>query len=163
DALAPYTAAAGWLALITALLLGARLARWHGHRTLGMPIVWVLHLGYAWVAVGLALKAAWLLLAAPWAVNWLHALTAGAFGTMVLGVMTRVALGHTGRPLVVARTIVAAYLLVAIGAVVRVATTVFAPGLYVHGLTTAMTLWSGAYALFLVIYVPILVTPRRDA
>lgn len=163
DAVAPQTALAGWLALAGAVSLGLRLVRWHGHRTLGMPIVWVLHAGFAWVAAALALKAAWLLLGAPWAVNWLHAMTAGAFGTMVLGVMTRVALGHTGRPLVVARTIVAAYWLVMIGAAARVAGPALAPGLYVQALTIAAACWAGAFALFLVIYVPILVGPRSDA
>lgn len=163
DVAAPDGTLAGVIALLAAVLLGARLSRWHGHRTLGMPIVWILHAGYAWVAVALALKAGWLLLGAVWAVNWLHALTAGAFGTMVLGVMTRVALGHSGRPLVVARSITVAYVLVIAGAAIRVAAPALAPAAYVDGLTVAMALWAGAFAIFLAKYVTILVAPRVDA
>ena len=128
-----------------------------------MPIVWVLHLGYAWLPIAFALKAAWLLRAAPWAVNWLHAFTAGAFGTMVLGVMTRVALGHTGRPLVVAKPISLAYVLVIVGAALRVTAPIALPAFYVELMAAALAAWAGAFAIFLAVYVPILVAPRADA
>jgi uncharacterized protein involved in response to NO len=127
-----------------------------------MPIVWVLHAGFAWVYVALALKAVWLLAHAPWAANWLHALTAGAFGTMILGVMTRVALGHTGRELVVARPIVASYVLVIAGAALRVLGPTALPAHYVLVLATAGALWSAAFVVFLAVYLPILIAPRPD-
>lgn len=152
---------AGWGAAIAALLVGARLSQWQGHRTLSMPIVWILHAGYGWVAVALALKAAWLLAQAPWAANWLHALTAGAFGTMILGVTTRVALGHSGRALVVARAIVAAYVLVILGAVLRIVGPIAFPAHYVALMAAALVTWVGAFVIFIVVYGPILVTPRR--
>lgn len=116
DIVRPDSALAGGLAALAAVLLAARVSRWQGHRALRMPIVWILHAGFGWLCVALALKAVWLLAHAPWAASWLHALTAGAFGTMTLAVMTRVALGHTGRELVVARPIAAAYVLVIAGA-----------------------------------------------
>src|SRR5690606_37779486 len=75
DIVAPDTLAAGIVAAAAALLIAARLARWEGWRTLRMPIVLILHVGYAWVAAALALKAVWLLAHAPWAANWLHAQT----------------------------------------------------------------------------------------
>ena len=161
DVARPDTALAGWLAALAALLLAARASRWRGHRTLRMPIVWILHAGFAWLYVALALKAAWLIGHVPWAANWLHALTAGAFGTMTLAVMTRVALGHTGRELVVPRAIVAAYALVIAGAALRVV----AAGLSaysVQALAAAGLLWAAAFAVFLVVYAPILVTQRPD-
>lgn len=163
DLAAPNTRVAGALAAVAAAVLAANLARWEGRRAVGMPIVFVLHVGYGWVVVALALKAAFLLGQAAWAANCLHALTAGAFGTMILAVTTRVALGHTGRPLVVRRPIVAAYALVVLGAVVRVWGAWALPLAYVHVLATSMILWSAAYLLFLAIYLPILIGPRADA
>jgi uncharacterized protein involved in response to NO len=163
DLVAPNGASAGWLAALAAVLHAVRLGRWHGHATLSMPIVWVLHAGYAWLPIGFALKALWLLGAAPWAVNWLHAFTAGAFGTMVLGVMTRVALGHTGRPLVVAKPIAFAYVLVIAGAALRMLAPVALPVFYVELVTAALVAWAGSFAIFLAVYVPILVAPRADA
>jgi uncharacterized protein involved in response to NO len=163
DLVVPNGAAAGWLAAIAAVLHAVRLGRWHGHATLSLPIVWVLHAGYAWLPIAFALKALWLLGAAPWAGNWLHAFTAGAFGTMVLGVMTRVALGHTGRPLVVARSIGLAYVLVLVGAALRIAAPFALPAYYIELLTAALAAWAAAFAIFLGVYAPILVAPRADA
>jgi uncharacterized protein involved in response to NO len=152
--------AAGLAAAIGAALLAGRLARWHGHRAMRMPIVWILHLGYAWVAAALVLKAAWILGGAGWAANWLHALTAGAFGTMILGVMTRVALGHTGRPLQVSPPIVVAYVLVTVGAMLRVTAPVVAPDYYLYSLTGAMIAWASAFVVFVAAYWRILLSPR---
>jgi uncharacterized protein involved in response to NO len=162
DLVRPNGAAAGVVALAAAALLAARLARWHGQRTARQPILWILHVGYAWLIVSLALKAALLLGGALWAAQWMHALTAGAFGTMVLGVMTRVALGHTGRLLTVARSIVVAYGLVIGGAVLRVAGPAVVPAYYLPVLTAAMVCWAGAFAIFVAVYLPILVAPRAD-
>jgi uncharacterized protein involved in response to NO len=163
DLVRPSGPAAGVAAGVAAALLAARLARWHGHRTLRMPIVWILHVGYAWVVAALALKAVWILGGALWAANWLHALTAGAFGTMILGVMTRVALGHTGRPLQVSAPIVLAYVLVTVGALLRVAAPALALVDYVYSLTAAMIAWAGAFVVFVAAYFRILLSPRAPA
>ena len=163
DLVLPSSFAAGWLAALAAVLHAVRLGRWRGGATLSMPIVWVLHAGYAWLPIAFALKAIWLLGAAPWAVNWLHAFTAGAFGTMVLGVMTRVALGHTGRPLVAAKAVTAAYVLVIVGAALRIAAPIALPAHYIELMAAALAAWAGAFAIFLTVYVPMLVAPRPDA
>jgi uncharacterized protein involved in response to NO len=155
-------AAAGVLAAIAAALLATRLAHWHGHRTLQITIAWILHVGYAWLVLALALKSVWLLAAEPWAAYWLHALTAGAFGTMVLGVMTRVALGHSGRPLVVPPAITVAYLLVIGGALLRVAGPALLPTYYLPLVTVAMVCWTSAFLIFVAVYLPILIKPRVD-
>ena len=111
--------------------------------------------------VGLALKAIWLLTGAGFATSWLHALTVGAFATMILAVMTRASLGHTGRPLVAPRPIVATYLLITLAAAMRV----FGPLLgvdYLTSITMAGAFWLGAFLLFVFVYAPILACPRPD-
>jgi uncharacterized protein involved in response to NO len=79
---------------------------------------------------------------------------------MILGVMTRVALGHTGRPLQVSTSIVVAYVLVTAGALVRVAAPSLATVDYVHSLTVAMIAWGGAFVVFVAAYWRILLSPR---
>lgn len=162
DLLLPRTPASGALALAAALGIAARMSGWQTRRTLGDPLLWSLHLGYAWVALGLlAVALADLTGAIPWTIG-LHALTTGAIGTMVLAVTTRVALGHTGRPLVAPRAATAAYLLVSAGALVRTLGALAFPDAYLNVLAVAALLWSGAYALFLAHYAPILLRPRVD-
>jgi uncharacterized protein involved in response to NO len=162
DLAAPGSAWAGALALGAALAHAARLARWGGARTLGVPILWVLHLAYLWIPVALALKAAALLAGLPAAAAWMHALTAGAFGTMILAVMSRASLGHTGRPLVTPPATVLAYLLVTAAALARVAAPALPGSLPPDALAAAGALWTLAFALFLVDYAPILLRPRAD-
>jgi uncharacterized protein involved in response to NO len=162
DMLAPWQRAAGWIAALAAIAHAARLAGWRGLRTLREPLVWCLHLAYAWMPVGLAMKSTFLLTGAAWGAYWLHALTIGVAASMVLAVMTRAALGHTGRPLRASRPIAVAYMLLGLAALVRV----FAPALgathYLWTLIASGLLWSAAFALFLIVYTPILVRPRVD-
>lgn len=150
----------GLAALLAAIAHAVRLARWHGLKTLSLPILWVLHLAYAWIPVGLLLKAVWLLTGAPIGLGWIHALTAGAFATMILGVMTRAALGHTGREIVAARPIMAAYLLLTLAALARVVAPLLPDLRLAYGLAGAG--WLGAFLLFVIVYAPILVTRRVD-
>jgi uncharacterized protein involved in response to NO len=125
---APRTAWSGGAAGLAALVLVARMTGWQSLRTGSDALLWSLHVGYAWVPLGLGCIAlADLFGLLPWT-SGLHALTAGAFGAMILAVMTRAALGHTGRPLRAPRGIPLAYLLVTLGALVRTIAPV-APGL----------------------------------
>jgi uncharacterized protein involved in response to NO len=153
---------AGWLAALVAIAQGARLSGWRSLRTRGDAILWVLHVGYAWLPVGFALKALWLLAGANWAAHWLHALTMGVFGTMILGVMTRAALGHTGRPLAVVRSIAAAYATLTLGVAVRVFAPAVWPWDYLAVLLASGLLWTAAFAIYVVVYAPILLLPRAD-
>ncbi|HLY51368.1 MAG TPA: NnrS family protein, partial [Steroidobacteraceae bacterium] len=104
DIFAPESGAAGGIALAAALIQGVRLAQWRAWSTRSMPIVWVLHLAYLWLPIGLALKALALIFGVAFAAYYLHALTIGAAALMIMAVMTRAALGHTGRALVVTRS-----------------------------------------------------------
>jgi uncharacterized protein involved in response to NO len=141
-------------------LLAARLLRWRGERVLGEPIVLVLHLGYLWLAAALLLLGlANLLPSAMPASAAIHALTAGAVGTMTLAVMTRATRGHTGRPIVADTATIAIYLLVTVGAVLRVLAP-FADELYVPLLVAGGVVWSAAFALFVLAYGPMLVGRR---
>jgi uncharacterized protein involved in response to NO len=162
DMLMPSATMTAWIALAAAALQGVRLSGWQGVRTASSPIVWVLHLAYLWLPVGLLLKAAFLFGGFAWAAYWQHALGAGAAGSMILAVMTRASLGHTGRPLRAHPVTAAAYLLLTAAVVIRV----FGPGLlpasYTVVVMTAGTVWVAAFLLYLVIYAPILLAPRVD-
>lgn len=161
DLVAPGTAAAGLAAAAAGIAHALRAARWAPLRTGGVPLVWILHVGYAWIPLGLLLKAVALLTGAAFAAFWLHALTAGALATMILAVMTRASLGHTGRELRAAPATVAAYVLLAAAALVRV----FGPSTgadYRTVLWTAAALWVAAFAAYLMVYAPILAGPRAD-
>jgi uncharacterized protein involved in response to NO len=126
------------------------------------PIVRVLHVAYLWLPIGFALKAAALGPGAHWAGFWQHALSVGAAGTMILAVMTRAALGHTGRPLQVHLSITIAYLLLTLSAVVRVLGPYVLPLDYGTAILFAGALWVGAFIPYLVVYAPILLRPRID-
>lgn len=147
------------LQLAGGMAAAARLARWRGLATWREPLLFVLHVGYAWVALGLALLGlnglfAWAPPGAP-----LHALTVGAVGTMTLAVMTRASLGHTGRALAAGRGTVAIYVLVTAAALLRVVAP-FTPA--VAEITTFAGLaWSGAFGLFCIVYAPILIGKRQ--
>lgn len=157
----PLGPAAGALAGIAALAHAVRLARWRGWRTLGDPLLWVLHLGYLWVPVGLGLKALWLLGGVAAGQGWMHALTIGAFSTMILAVMTRASLGHTGRALAAPPVVVPAYLLLSLATLARLAAPLLADW-GTPALTLAAACWITAFTLFTVAYAPILIGPRPD-
>jgi uncharacterized protein involved in response to NO len=155
-------AVTGALATLAGVAAALRLAGWQTWRTRADPLLWSLHAGSAWIAAGLLLTAAGDLGFAVPAAAGLHALTAGAMGSLILAVITRVGLGHTGRPLVVPRGVVACYALVHAGAALRVAST-FATGDARLALLVAGGLaWAAAFAGFALRYAPILIGPRPD-
>ena len=162
DLFVPDGTIAGVIAALAAVMQVARLAQWRTLQTLRQPIVWVLHLAYVWLPLGLTLKAAALLTGAAPAAFWLHALTIGAAATMILAVMTRASLGHTGRPLVVRPVIAVAYLLLTTAGLVRVFGFAALPIRYPEVIVAAAFLWTAAFVLFTWIYAPILLAPRVD-
>ena len=149
----------GALLALAAVALAARLARWRGLATAAEPLLWVLHLGYRWLPVGLALLAVSMLApAVPQSVA-LHALTAGAMSTMILAMMTRATLGHTGRPLTASRATAAIYLSVTATAAARLASGLAddAGPVLLHASAAA---WVAAFALFVLVYGPMLLRGR---
>jgi uncharacterized protein involved in response to NO len=145
------------LALVQAL----RLAGWHDRRVWGVPILWVLYTGYGWLALGfLAEGLAALGRFPPSAAT--HALTAGAVGVLTLGMMARVALGHTGRPMRSAVAVDGAFVLANLAAGVRVLGPWLWPAWYPGWILLAGLLWVLAFAVFTLVYAPILLRPRVD-
>lgn len=136
----------------------ARLALWNPWSTRRKPILWILHLSYAWVPVHLALRAgAALDLAARGLAT--HALAVGVIGGLTLGMMTRTSRGHTGRPLTTGGAEMLAYALVMAAALVRVFGPLVAPEWTIASILVAGALWAAAFATFAVAYWPILTRP----
>ena len=151
---------------ITAVLCGLaaignlwRITRWRGLATWREPLLLVLHLGYLWVPVGLALIAATPWVSAMTGTMALHALTAGAMGTMPLAVMTRASRGHTGRLLQADTATSAVFLAVLAAAVLRLAAPLW-PAQYVTLLGLSAALWILAFGLFCLAYGPMLMRAR---
>jgi uncharacterized protein involved in response to NO len=147
---------------VAGLLVFGRSVSWGFRKTLGRPILWVLHLGHAWIWLGLLLKAASAAGVAIPASVATHALTAGAIGTLTLGMMARVTLGHTGRPLQVSPMLTTAFVMMTASALLRVVVPWLLPAMTQHSLVVSATLWSLAFALFLIGNFRPLVSPRPD-
>lgn len=158
----PASTAAAIAAAVAALANAVRLARWCGERTGAEPLVWALHLGFAWVPAGLALLALAHAVPLIGQTAGVHALTAGAMGTMILAVMTRATLGHTGRPLTAGPGTMLIYLLVTAAALLRVLGAVPGSGLDAMLLALSGFAWIAAFGLFVLLYGPMLCTRRRD-
>lgn len=138
-----------------------RLLAWRPGVTLKRPILWVLHAAYAWIPIGLALLALAQLGWVPVSAG-VHALAVGATGGLIIGMITRTARGHTGRPLAVAGPEVLAYALVITAALLRVFLPLLAPALYAWALIASATMWSAAFSVYLWIYTPWLMSARPD-
>jgi uncharacterized protein involved in response to NO len=149
------------VALAAAIANGWRLGAWRGRPTLGLPILWVLHLGYLWLVVGLAWKGMVDLTGILPPADALHGLAIGAIGTMTLAIMSRATLGHTGRPMRAPRPVVAGYLMITAAAIARLAAAL-APVNAVPLLMISGALWSLAFAAFALCLGPALLRPRAD-
>lgn len=148
------------LGLLTSILLFIRLARWQGIRGGEEPLVWVLHVAYLWLPIGVLLLAFAEIGLIPQSAG-IHALTAGAVTTMILAVASRAALGHTGRPLESHPLLTTAYVLITVAAICRVAST-FGPAARILLALSAAT-WCLGFICFAWRYAPILTQPRVQA
>ncbi len=161
DALNLPPAAIAVVASVAGIAHASRLALWKPWATTGKPIVWILHLSYAWIVLHLALRAlaAFDLVPASLAT---HALTVGVIGGITVGMMTRTSRGHTGRPLRASAIEIAAYLLVHLGAAVRVFGPLVAPELALIAMVASGVLWSAGFILVTIALWPMLTRPRLD-
>ena len=153
-------APSGWMAsaaLVAAAVHAVRFARWRGWRTSREPLLWCIHLGYAWLIAGLLLRAAAELTPRVPREAWIHAFTLGAYGMLKIGLMPRVVLRHTGRPLVVPPVMRAAFLMVLGGALLRLAYSIH--GLGEWALAASVLLWGAAFVVYLSLYAPMLLRP----
>jgi uncharacterized protein involved in response to NO len=147
----------GLAALACALVHGARAARWQGWRLPDVPLVFVMHLGFAWLVFAFALKAAAELAGIVPEAAWVHAFTVGSLGLMMLGLMTRVSLRHTGRPLVVPGAMRLAYWLMFVAALLRLAATVHGLGSWAVALATV--LWGLTFVVYFMLFGAALLRP----
>lgn len=161
----------GWAFIPAARVVGAlllfgaifnlwRLMRWQGARTTAEPLLFILHIGYGWLCIGVALLGVSILISAVPTSAGIHALTVGAIGTMILAVMTRVTRGHTGRQLTSDPTTTVLYGCVIAAALTRVATT-FATVWSMPLLIASGCFWIAAFILFITHYSPMLLQPRN--
>ena len=138
-----------------------RLVGWFERRVFDLPVLWVLHAGYAWLSLGSLLYGLSLLgMFTP--SGALHALTLGVVGVFTLGMMSRVSRGHTGRPINVSRLTASAFVLMNLGALIRVFGPALLPENYPLWVDASAGLWVLAFGLFAFAYVPILLRPRVD-
>ena len=151
--IAATSAIAGILALVRILL-------WRGWRVRHEPLLWILHLSLLWIPVGLVLLSGSELGWWP-ATVWVHAIGLGAMGGLILGVISRVALGHTGRALTLPGGMTTAFILIHLGALMRVITGLGGLG-WQLGVSVSGALWTVAFAIYLYNYAGILCRPRAD-
>lgn len=138
-----------------------RLIGWQPQRTLGVPLLWILHLSYAWIPVGFFLLAlAALEVVTPSAA--FHALAVGSMAGLIIGMITRTALGHTGRPLKAGAAETAMYWLIQLGALARVFAAIGPGAAREACLVAAALAWSLAFALYAIVYGPRLWQVRID-
>ena len=148
------------LAGVAALVHAARLWGWYSRLLWSVPLLWVLHLGYAWLVLGFALKAL-LISGVIDPVLAIHAIAA-AIAVLSLGMMSRVSLGHTGRPLIAADSMTWAFVFINLAMVARVLAPMFVPGWSAAATIISAGLWLIAFVLFVYTYLPVLSRGRVD-
>lgn len=151
----------GVAALAAAAINSLRLWQWAGWRVLREPLLWILHLAYGWIVVSLWLRGFSFFVEGLSPSLWQHLLAVGGIGTLILGVITRVAMGHTGRSLTLQPHGLWIYVFITLATVLRAG----AAGQWLDyrwGVTLSALSWVMAFALFLLLYSPVLVKPRAD-
>jgi len=138
-----------------------RLAGWKPHRTLSKPLLWILHISYAWIPIGFfMLSLAAMNITTSSAA--FHVLAIGSMAGLIIGMITRTALGHTGRPLNAGTSELIMYVLVQAGVVARLLAATDALGLRSAMLVITAVCWSSAFLLYVAVYGPYLMTSRVD-
>lgn len=161
DALGAPGIVAAFIAAAAGLAHAARWMLWQPWRTLRTPLVWVLHIAYLWIPIHLVLRT---LAHFGWVSTSVaaHALTVGAIGGLIIGMMTRTARGHTARPLRADGFDTACYVLVLFAGAVRVLLPWAAPGLTLQAILASAALWSAGFGLYTLRYWGVLTRPRLD-
>lgn len=151
-----------WASMAAAGMQILRMAGWRAGKLLAKPHIWALHLGYGWICAGFALAGIANLGGPVPEVSALHAMTVGGIGTTILGVMSIVALLHTGRPAEISSLIAVSYLMISAAALIRITAPVLFYESYREALILSGAFWAGAFGIFFLVYWPILSRPRPD-
>jgi uncharacterized protein involved in response to NO len=146
-------AAAGFAALVHFI----RMALWKGYAAGNKPLIWSLNLSYCWLIIALVMKALGELQLIGSSNTWVHAFTIGALGLKQISLMTRVALRHTGRPLIPHKLMVSAFIIIIVAAVTRISVSLFELNHAV--LILSAILWSVPFLLYAGLYGRILLSP----
>ncbi|MGZ5199783.1 MAG: NnrS family protein [Telluria sp.] len=155
---APITA---MLALAAAAAQALRLAGWKPLSTFRHPLLWILHASYAWIPFGFVLLALAQFGVVPGSAA-VHVLALGALAGLILGMITRTALGHTGRVLAAGRSETAMYVLIQLGVLLRLVAALGSDGARNVALIGAAACWSSAFVLYVIVYGPRLAQARID-
>lgn len=152
------------ISFLAGVLLVAHIIRvfpWFSKPVLNIPILWVLYAGYLWLIIGFIMK---IFVGFDWVTNNLaiHAWTVGTIGITTYGMMSRVSLGHTGREMVPPKFAVIGFYLLFIAAVIRVILPLMAMSHYILWIELSIIFWVLGFALFAIVYTPVLTQPRVD-
>lgn len=150
-----------WVGIAAGLVHLARFCVWFDKGIIFKPVLWILYVGYLWIIVGYfasSLAAAGLIM--PSLAT--HAFTAGVISVMIIGMMTRVTRGHTGRPILATRTTTITYVFIIVASILRFGAPLVLPASYVQLIIVSGVFWVAAASLFLLEYMPMLVSPRSD-
>jgi len=147
---------------IAAIANAIRFSRWGIQHTWSIPLLWSLHLSYIFIPIGFALLACYSM---GWINNLsasLHSFTVGAIGGMILSMISRVSLGHTGRPLKAHKLLTIAYALILVATLIRMIVPIWLPSFYNLSIGISGLLWAIAFLFFVIIYAPMLLSRRAD-
>ena len=147
------------LLTVAAAAHAIRLALWDPVKTIHNPLLWMMPAAYSWMPIAFLLRALAATNVIP-AGAWIHAMTMGAVSALMLAMMMRSSLGHTGRALVASRTDMAAFLLLQIAAIVRVIASIVAGETYQQWIVASGLIWALAFLVFVLRYLPMLGRPR---
>ncbi|GAM68219.1 nnrS protein [Vibrio sp. JCM 19236] len=145
-----------WAGLFQAI----RMMRWKPHRTLGEPLVWSLHLAYACIPTYLLVKG--ITTNALLSHNALHIFAIGALSGLILAMIARVTMGHTGRNIYQGPQMRVAFIALVLSALVRSLGVAYFPQYMMEMLDVAAVLWMVAFGMYLLKFGKMLLTPRAD-
>lgn len=152
----------GIILIIAGIFQTMRWLRWRPWITLGVPLLWSFHLAIKFIAYGLIiLGASYLIPEIPSSHMW-HLLTVGGMGGLILAMISRVSLGHTGRPLSPPKAMTAAYIFITLAAIIRAFGPWALPEKTVLFIDISGTFWLFAFGIFVITYAPMLMSGRKD-
>ena len=152
----------GVLLIIASIFQTIRWLRWRPWITLNVPLLWSIHGAMKFICFGLfVLGLSYLIPEVPSNHVW-HLLTIGGMGGLILAMISRVSLGHTGRPLTPPKSMTLAFILISLAALVRTFGPWGLPDKALLFIDISGGLWIGAFVIFIVGYAPMLMNARKD-
>ncbi len=162
DVFTGYDRLTALFAVLLTVLHTWRLSGWYTGKIWSKPLVWILVVAYVSLILGFALKALSITSGISPFLS-VHAFTAGGIGLLTIGMMSRVSLGHTGRNIFEPPAIIFwSFAILLLGVIVRVIFPLFSMDLYIYWMGLSQVLWIAAFAVFVYVYAPMLLSARVD-